>query len=232
MPLEIHTGMAFERPSTTFSDLMTEVEISPDGPVLAADQTIFCQTDTTEPPPQRAKYRFQHDLESLWWVAVYILIYRVNYPEGNKLSKMIFRRSPVPTVAQQEFFVQSRTAKWALAQHLHHELRDGSIVRPLNAIRTLLYQSYFMDEPIDPKALDELYRGVFRYLSLLVFTINTKVQGVTFNPDLTVESKKRAHSRTSKDRDDDEYEEEEEPSSDDVVPIKKKKASTSKAVRR
>ncbi|EKM75056.1 hypothetical protein AGABI1DRAFT_95165 [Agaricus bisporus var. burnettii JB137-S8] len=231
MPLEIHMGMAFERPPTSFPDLLTDVEITPDGPLLIDDQNVFCQTDVMEVPPQRAKYRFQHDLESLWWVALYVLIYRVDYPPGKELSKKVFTRSRVPTGARQELFVVRKVVHWTLARYLHPALKHESIVRSMNAIPAVLFKSYFMDEPVDPKALGELYHDVFRYLALIVSTIKNNVQDFTFHSNLTIKSKKRVHSKTSpKDRDSDEYEGH-EPRSNDAVSNKKKKTSTSTAIR-
>ncbi|KAF7776854.1 hypothetical protein Agabi119p4_5247 [Agaricus bisporus var. burnettii] len=230
MPLEIHTGIPFNHTRITPDSF----EIDPFNNLPPADHNFPRQTGPTLPPPQRAKHRFQHDLESLWWVALYILIYRVAHRPGKKLSGNIFTRSRVPTGARRQLFEGGKGGiAWALWKHLHSALQLDSIVNAMSTIPPILRDSYLMGEPVDPEALGELYSNIFRYLGLLFVTIKTKVQDIALRPKLTVKSKKRVHSMTSsKGRDGDEYEGEEEPSSDDAVPSKKKKASTHKAVRR
>ncbi|XP_006457561.1 hypothetical protein AGABI2DRAFT_123418 [Agaricus bisporus var. bisporus H97] len=227
MPLEIHTGIPFNHPQVTIHAF----EIDPFNNLPPADYNFLRQTGATSPPspPQRAKYRFQHDLESLWWVALYILIYRVVHPPGKMLSKKVFTHNRVPTGARRELF--GGAIEWALGKSLHPALKLDSIVIAMSAIPPILYQSYLMDEPVDPKALNGLYHDVFRYLALVVVTIKAKFQGIIFRPNLTVKSKKRVRSKISpKVQDGDEYEGHES-SSDDAVSNKKKKTSTNTAVR-
>ncbi|XP_006457559.1 hypothetical protein AGABI2DRAFT_123416 [Agaricus bisporus var. bisporus H97] len=226
MPLEIHTGMPFRAPPSV-DNSWARADIDPFS--MSADQNIFF---APRPPPPRMRFRFQHDLESLWWVALYILIYRVRYDLGKTLSEKVFTRSHVPTVARRELFELAGVAQRELEESMLPALQHESIVRSMGFIRATLYKSYFMEEPVDPKVLDELYCDVFQLLALVVVTIKTKVPCITFQPNLIFESKKRVHSGISSlGRGDDKYKQVEERASDGAVPKKKKMTSTSTAVR-
>jgi hypothetical protein len=241
MPLEIHLGRPYKTvPTTSYRRLPTPfaVDVDPFDGQLPAEQHLFSRT--SPPPPPRLNYRSQHGLESLWWVALYILIYRVDHPAGNLLSNKIFTSTSLPTVARQELFEDEGEVIRELKQALHPALQHKLIMDSMHEIARVLFTSYFMDNPTDPEALGQVYHHVFRNLAILVLTIKTKVEveGVKFRPTHHVRSKKRARPETSfKPRDDDEYkgeeeEEEEEPSSEDALPKRRKKASSSASVRR
>lgn len=42
-------------------------------------------------------FLFQHDMEPLWWVALWILLYRVKHPAALKVAKVVFTYGKVPT---------------------------------------------------------------------------------------------------------------------------------------
>jgi hypothetical protein len=237
MPLEIHMGMAFQGADTTpYSDSSTdsEVDVDPFDDQQLDDQNFFFQTPPQ--PPLLLKYRSQHGLESLWWVALYILIYRVDHPAGKVLSDKIFMSTSSPTMARRELFEHRGAVLRELEEHLHPALRHKLIMESMNAIPRILFNSYFLDEPVDPKAMRKLYRRFFRNLAILVLTIKTKVGNVEFCPPHHVQPKKRSRPETSsKSRDDDEYkegeeEEGEEPSSDDALQKRRKNSRTSAGV--
>ncbi|KAF7776467.1 hypothetical protein Agabi119p4_4860 [Agaricus bisporus var. burnettii] len=132
-------------------------------------------------------------------------------PFRKTLSEKVFTRSHVPTVARRELFELAGVAQRELEESMLPALQHESIVRSMDFIRAILYKSYFMEEPVDPKVLDELYCDVFQLLALVVVTIKTKVPCIAFQPNLIFESKKRVHSGISSlGRGDDKYEKVEE----------------------
>jgi hypothetical protein len=231
MPLEIHVGMAFQgADSTPYYDLSTDLEVDVD-PFNDQQPPVRKFQTPPQPPPPLLKYRSQHDLESLWWVALYILIYRVDHPAGKVLSNKIFMSISLPTMARRELFERSGIVLRELKEHLHPALQHELIMESMNDIPRILFNSYFLDEPVDPEVMRKLYRRFFQELAILVLTIKTEVGNVKFCPTHHIQSKKRARSETSsKSQDDDEYkakEDEEETSSDDAVRRRKKKATVS-----
>ncbi|EKM75059.1 hypothetical protein AGABI1DRAFT_132597 [Agaricus bisporus var. burnettii JB137-S8] len=153
-------------------------------------------------------------------------------PFRRTLSEKVFTRSHVPTGARRELFELAGVAQRELEESILPALQHESIVKSMDVIRATLYKFYFMEEPVHPKVLGELYRDVFQLLALVVVTIKTKVPCIAFQPNLIFESKKRVHSGISSlGRGDDKYEKVEERASDGAVPKKKKKTSISTAVR-
>jgi hypothetical protein len=236
MPLEIHMGKAYKvAHATPKPDWLPKVKVDPFGVQRPIVKTMLSRVDVTPLPPQ-LKYHFQHDLESLWWVALYILIHRILHPPGKVLSAKVFTSTSLPSLARQQLFEHQGATMRELKQFLHPALQHELIMVPMNDIPSILYKSYFMDEPIDPEILGKLYHDVFHDLALVVVTIRTEVENVRFHTTRSVHAKKRTHPKTlPKPEDDDEYkgeEEEGEPASDDAIPKRRKKTSTSTSVRR
>ncbi|KAF7776468.1 hypothetical protein Agabi119p4_4861 [Agaricus bisporus var. burnettii] len=217
MPIEIHDGMTFSRLSRL--DTPDDINVFKKSRVA---QKVFKGTDPTRSSP---RYRFQHDLESLWWVALWILIYRVVHPLGQKVSEKIFTPSSTPSLARRQLFTGKRVMG-TLAQNLHPSLNVEDIINPMESIPRMLYDSYLTEKDLEPQALHTIYSKFFLFLSLLVRAA-WSVEGVDLHGGVIVEPKKRPHPEApaaSKDRDSDEYEvDEEEPRSDDVVRKKKRK---------
>ncbi|EKM75060.1 hypothetical protein AGABI1DRAFT_109663 [Agaricus bisporus var. burnettii JB137-S8] len=223
MPVEIHGGVAFSR----MGSLQLEAPDNIDplrGPDVA--QNVFKKTGPLS-KGKSPRYRFQHDLESLWWVALWILIYRVVHPAGQAISGLIFTHTSAPSVARRHMFEGKRVGE-TLEQNLHPSLSIPDIQTPMEAIQRLLIDSYQAEDVSEPRALHIIYSTFFRFLAILIGAARF-AKGVELQSDVVVESNKRPLSEeaaASKDRDSDEYEpDEEEPSSDHVV-RKKRKAQT------
>ncbi|KAF7776855.1 hypothetical protein Agabi119p4_5248 [Agaricus bisporus var. burnettii] len=224
MPVEIHGGVAFSR----MGSLQLEAPDNIDplrGPDVA--QNVFKNTGPLF-KGKSPRYRFQHDLESLWWVALWILIYRVVHPAGQGISGLIFTHTSAPSLARRHMFEGKRVGE-TLEQNLHPSLSIPDIQTPMEAIQRLLIDSYQGEDVLEPRALHIIYSTFFRFLAILIGAARF-AKGVELRSDVVVESNKRPLSEAaaaSKDRDSDEYEpDEEEPSSDHVVRKKKRKAQT------
>lgn len=84
---------------------------------------------TSQPfiPPVKAhqktpspKFRFQHDLESLWWILVWILLYRVGGETAHTLMKKIFTYNDTPSEARTAFSTQD---VGTLVDYIHENLK-------------------------------------------------------------------------------------------------------------
>jgi hypothetical protein len=213
MPIEIHSGVPFK------SSLYPSNSDSSD-----SDQIPQPRPRRQRP---RLRDRYQHGAESLWWVKLYLLAYRVDHPAGNKFRDMVFMSTAVPSLPRRELIENDGQVEEELEEFLHPGLQHHSIPELMQEIRDILYASYVREKPDDPQYMGKVYRRVFRSLDTLVNVIKTEVKGVKC---VKVPMKRDYSEAPSKPRDDDEYkkqeeeEEEEEPSSDPPVPKKRKKA--------
>lgn len=164
-------------------------------------------------PPKRVtpKFRFQHDLESLWWIALWIVLYRVKHPVALELADDVFTEDECPTQDRIDLFTNNAFAR-QLKPVTPSEL--SAVVQNLNKIRLMLYFSYVDDSfsgdgvMFDSATYSEIYVIVWVAVDKAV----TEAQAISFNFDdlgigntnKTV-SQKRARSKP-KPRGDDEYE--------------------------
>ncbi|KAF7776856.1 hypothetical protein Agabi119p4_5249 [Agaricus bisporus var. burnettii] len=224
MPIEIHAGVGFIRKRGLTTKIPDDMDIFENPCEVPKDLEVTSSCTPRSPP----RYQFQHDLESLWWVALWILIYQVVHPAGQEISEIIFTRTSSPSLARRQLFVENRVEAM-LAKHLHASLNISFIKTPMDNIQSLLCDSYLAEDMSEPQALHSVYSNFFLYLSVIIRAARS-AKGVDLQSGVVVESRKRLHPEAptaSKDRDSDEYEvDEEEPSSDDIVQKKKRKTQT------
>lgn len=114
MPYEIHSSVPIHPPKPTLLPLKS-IE-----PYSRGDNLRM------EPPPDKTqpkyflKYQFQHDLESLWWVALWVVLYRVGGAKAAELTKNIFVYSRTPTQTRIAFFL-TRTP--SLGDYINDQLQ-------------------------------------------------------------------------------------------------------------
>ncbi|KAF9446799.1 hypothetical protein P691DRAFT_707861 [Macrolepiota fuliginosa MF-IS2] len=119
---------------------------------------------TPSPPtvPQlQVQARFQHDLESLWWIILWILLCRIKDPDTSAFTQTIFTFDHMPTRERLGLFTLP-TFTSTLEGFIHPELRPS--VTYLNNIRTTLYNSYInrqkFEERFDPRSYADIYHSV------------------------------------------------------------------------
>ncbi|XP_006457560.1 hypothetical protein AGABI2DRAFT_181722 [Agaricus bisporus var. bisporus H97] len=224
MPIEIHAGVGFIRKRGLTTKIPDDMDIFENPCEVPKDLEVTSSCIPRSPP----RYQFQHDLESLWWVALWILIYQVVHPAGQEISEKIFTRTSSPSLARRQLFVENRVEAM-LAKHLHASLNISFIKTPMDNIQSMLCDSYLAEDMSEPQALHSVFSNFFLYLSVLIRAA-WAVEGVDLRSCVIVKSKKRPRPEAppaSKDKDSDEYEvDEEEPRSDDVVRKKKQKVQT------
>lgn len=97
------------------------------------------EEDISPPKQVNPKFRFQHDLESLWWIALWIVLDHVRHPEALKLADDVFTEYEYPTRDRIDLFANSTFAS-QLKPVITNEL--FAVVQNLNRIRLMLYFSY------------------------------------------------------------------------------------------
>lgn len=137
------------------------------------------------------KFRFQHDLESLWWVALWILLYRVGGDKALKLVGDIFQRGDTPSMERTKFFTEYKDG---LSDYIHDDLKF--LASSVLDIRDALIDSYTDEEKtrnlLAHKEYTTIYNAVWVGFSKLIGEA-LSVQGVRFqNP----QKKKRTHSES------------------------------------
>lgn len=87
MPFEIQSGeQLFVRKLVTHSDPWLETHLD----VTASPLPVI--------------HNFQHDLESLWWIVLWIVTMRMNHPPSQKHARPIFQNSLIPSPARSAAF--------------------------------------------------------------------------------------------------------------------------------
>lgn len=183
-----------------------------------------------EQPPETAMptpfmYRFIHDLESLWWIVLWILTARVDHPESNEWAANVYAYVLSPTNTRRDVFETDGELASALERVLHPKL--GSCIYKLEYLRTALLGAYLSEDLFnnkhDPKAYIKVYKSVMSELGLLLVEMaKAKVPLIPSSPSLSATSTsvvlgKRQHLPPPKD--DDDY----QPSSPETVKQKKSK---------
>ncbi len=106
------------------------------------------------------KFRFQHDLESLWWVALWILLYRVGGIAALVLAREIFTHGKIPSEERVAFF-ESRDDD--LTGIIREELKP--LVAVILDIRGIIGDSYLDIEKtqnfMKPSTYSDIYRDVW-----------------------------------------------------------------------
>ncbi|KAF9449014.1 hypothetical protein P691DRAFT_703938 [Macrolepiota fuliginosa MF-IS2] len=145
MPLEIHSSSTFYIPPFSVLD---PASLDPDSlPVLDLrdqDDMQVGPTPTGEEVETLApKFKFQHDLESLWWIILWIFLCRVKFSSESaaQLRAMIFQASDTPDVMRRYLFTNSSSYFNSKLRNCLHP-RHTATIRALDGIRTALCDSY------------------------------------------------------------------------------------------
>lgn len=129
MPWEIH---ASER--LYVGDVVEPPDIGEFNSFLFEPQS---QEDNGKPPPPR--FRFQHDLESLWWVALWIVLCRTKHPKALEVADVVFTYNEIPTPDRRRLFTNKAFAPF-LTSIIPAEI--SPLVGGLDNIRAMLHFSY------------------------------------------------------------------------------------------
>jgi hypothetical protein len=233
MPLELHVGKPYRSLHNAATHQPTD-DIDPDADESSFDQNLRVQAlIQPQPPPPRLEYRSQHGSESIWWVALYLLTYRVDYLDGEAFANLIFTHTSIPSLTRQQLFEHPGEVLRQFGQCLHPNLRLPTIMYYMNAMPPIIYASYLQEQPLDPTVLNSLFGHFYQYLSGVVLAVKD-VNNVSLHVTRRVQPKKRDRSQTPrKPKDNDEYKEEEETEvlSLDVEIPKRKKANTRSSAR-
>ncbi len=137
MPLEIHRAERLYIPHPSMPHYKGEVRAQ-SGSTFAngvGPEEEDSDSDDEFPP----KFRFQHDLESLWWIALWIVLYRVKHPAALAVAKRVFTYGELPSPRRSKLFAKPKFAKY-LKSIIPKEL--SSFVESLSGVREILYFSY------------------------------------------------------------------------------------------
>lgn len=122
------------------------------------------------------KFRFSHDLESLWWIALWILIYRVAYPEARALAKDVYTHDFRPTDKRKHLFKMGNCSGF-LRNCIRPDLADCAL--PLAEFRNALYESYQdksnVDNMLNPTSYVKTYCDTWTCLCSWMDVITTVV---------------------------------------------------------
>ncbi len=125
------------------------------------------------------RFRFQHDLESLWWIALWILLYRIKHPAALKVAKLVFTYGKIPTQNWKNFFTDT-----GFASHLKSIIPTefSSFVVDLADIRTALHSSYTHKKFAADKAISKAatYSGVYSIVWTCFSTLADEAEKITF----------------------------------------------------
>lgn len=213
MPVEVHRSRPYyiaseHRPKN-------EDEFDPFAPEVPA--VSFTKREK-EPLTTPVKFRFQHDLESLWWVTLWILLYRVGGDAALKLEEKIYTYSNIPSDERVGFF-ESRGDN--LTGHIREELNP--LVSTILDIRGIIGDSYQDKEKSENfknhKSYHDIYKGVWISFGILVQGVmgikdvdfqklapSTKPRGEAPNKRLRSPSRSTgATTKKSKPNDDEDY---------------------------
>ncbi len=179
MPVEIHKAKSLYIPPERLSKIKVKGGINPFGPALFQPDDSF-QKEETGP----LHFRFQHDLESLWWVVLWIILYRIGGGNALQLAWQIFTCSARPSGARVDFFTSTADD---LTEYIHEDLKP--LVPHVLSIRAILRLSYQDKEKterlMDHKEYHDIYEQMWNRLALLIQEVVyiNKVKYVSFqNP--------------------------------------------------
>ncbi|KAF9440106.1 hypothetical protein P691DRAFT_780148 [Macrolepiota fuliginosa MF-IS2] len=172
MPIEIHssTTLYIQPPS-----LLEPAFLGPAGLPIDPTDRDDTQAGSTGAKRQRSepRYKFQHDLESLWWIILWIFLRCVQFSNESAadLGAMIFQASDTPDPTRRNLFTDdSRSFISNLRSCLHPQ--HIVTIRALDGIRGTLCNSYIskdMFNDIDkPTAYGPIYVGVWSFLLPIV----------------------------------------------------------------
>lgn len=132
--------------------------------------------------PLPPKFRFQHDLESLWWIAVWFLLCRVRHPKALVVADDVFTEDDYPTKDRKDFFTNE-----AFVGDFKRIIPEKFffVVESLENIRGMLYFSYadesFSGDRVmfNPATYSDIYNIAWLGFQILA----TKTQETPFNFD-------------------------------------------------
>ncbi|KAF9443849.1 hypothetical protein P691DRAFT_712676, partial [Macrolepiota fuliginosa MF-IS2] len=121
-------------------------------------RSLLVGSSTSAPDAPLLHFCFQHDLESLWWVIIWIFLCRVKTSDASKLADDVFTSDYTPTRKRVDFLVGS-TLKHRLPGVVNPHL--VSLVGELNYIRAVLCNSYTDKEMFGNRSKPVQYATIY-----------------------------------------------------------------------
>ncbi|KAJ2937064.1 hypothetical protein H1R20_g27, partial [Candolleomyces eurysporus] len=113
------------------------IEVDDDG--SGSDKDVV----TSNVNKQGVIYNLQHDVESEWWIIIYLITMCVGHAPSIEVGTTIFQELPQPSIERRDnlrFGLQSQ-----LKQSLHHKLK--AFLQPLEALRNEMVTAYLRRAP-------------------------------------------------------------------------------------
>jgi hypothetical protein len=171
MPLEIHKG------SFLFSkSLSNELDVSS----MALNEDIVPHPNITSPS---LRYNFAHDLESLWWIMVWIIIVRIKGAAW--LYEMIFTVLDSPHPHRESFFLKGDLLPRRLRSLIHNTLCDCKAHTFLAIYNHSLYKFYESGERQNASNYQNIYRtvwGAMEYFIQKISGVNMELEDPHIRP--------------------------------------------------
>ena len=160
MPLEIHLGRKFTSYANT--QLWTDEEFE------KYERGDFFSS--LELPEAILRYTFNHDQESLMWVALWIVYGLVDWNQAKKIWPKIFTNIRRPTQEREDFFRQAHfLVKGEFLEVFHPQLRPD-YPQAFRLLRAEIYTFCMLAEP-----KEENYHKLFNHLSVVFNKLLTTV---------------------------------------------------------
>lgn len=215
MAIEVHDAdyLLKERPNAT---LPSEWQI-PDEATFDPLMDIIPTKSQNNPPPEAepkkmVMFRFQHDLESVWWIMLWFVTLHVKHGDSQTWAKDVFQYSFKPSSYRGEVFTKSGRLVSGLRGCIHHNLQG--CIRPLDEMRKFLVDSYL--DPVTFKKMEasepyadvyaKVYQVALGFLSLLLGSEDVFLDLPDSQADTAGQLQvKRQRPSTQGAKDDDEY---------------------------
>lgn len=169
MPLEIHTGsILFMRTR----EAEAEDEVKSEGTDWSDDFESSFQNAQTRNSPKPAvrstklRYNFTHDMESLWWIILWIIVFRVKDAPGLTEAQSIFTNQHTPSAMRRDLFTLQNDVTLAedVNDMVHDSLRKRRFPFLLDKYHEILFNTYWQLNSKGRKA-DTVYRHMYRKLA-------------------------------------------------------------------
>jgi len=145
------------------------------------------------------QFNFQHDLESLWWLLLWVVTQGVEHPESQQFAKTVFSNQSRPSMARTHVFTSPGYLQTCLAKFLHPSIKDlgHSFVVALDLLRT----SYIKrNKPSVIESYSTIHQNIHAFLKTLKSKLSSPVtlqlrSHQSVNPSNTLPRRvKRRHS--------------------------------------
>ncbi|KAF9449016.1 hypothetical protein P691DRAFT_774983, partial [Macrolepiota fuliginosa MF-IS2] len=179
MPIEIHSSVAFYIPTAPPRIRQTQ-------PRFLTNPNAVRKRNNKRSVRSPPKFKFQHDVESLWWIILWILLCRVKFSNEfvAELKVTIFRVSDTPDPMRRDLFTSDSDSFISyILQGLHPNHID--YVGELDDIRTTLRDSYTNKDMFDninkPNAYGPIYDEIWSLLIIIVNYIVGQENTISFS---------------------------------------------------